>query len=852
MNTPLRRNKIQAKKKSLALLLLRSISFISGLAVVSTTHADLVMYEGSNYELEAINPDPDGGLNGGNGLPFPGSTGFRSNGYGLDTKVVANLDYTNAGGTLNTSGNALQRFSGTGWSNGTNFPYRFMTDDPFTDYRSTAPSTFGWNGSFATELYYSVLLNWSAINTGADNRMVVKLGRDNSNFNTYLSQNGPNLNFGDQLGNSFTFAPAVAGETVLIVARLRFESATTFITDYWFNPVLGAPLETPSYTQTYGTAGGGGQFNGIQTRDGANILTFDEFRVGTTATSVMAMSGVAAPSAPTVLAATANSFSEVSLSWVDNASNEIDFVIERSLNGTTGWRQIAIPAANSTAFTDSGLSAQTTYHYRIRAANGGGGSAFSNIAVITTPSSAVATPPPSNLAGTVNSFSEITLNWIDNTSDETSFTLQSSPDGTTDWTTLATLAPDVTAFQHTGLAAATTYHYRISATSLGGVSLPSNVASVTTSALPALVALPPISLPFDDEDGISAFLADLVPGITAYSGSGVIKSTSALTYPGISVTGNGLETVISQRYYFTLDTTLPGLAHYVSGGQIGGSGLGVLYVRWLARGINAQEGNTVDFRTAAIDLGGVSRASVGTTFSNAFIRAMASSTSTSGINTFVNTALAPSAGTDLYVARFTFAADKITTMDLFVNQTTEGIPDATITGAIVFNTIGFSKFGPAAVPSIDEFRIGTSWADAVGIALNPIQTWFGSFGLPTDGTGTGAFNADPDGDGISNLLEYAFKGNPTVGKASILPSTGQITVLGLNYLTLTFERLTAPSNGVTYTPQASADLADWSGVPVQMGAAVNNNDGTETVVFRDSLPLNNNPKRFLRVRVTAP
>ncbi|MBC8008910.1 MAG: fibronectin type III domain-containing protein [Burkholderiales bacterium] len=832
-------------------------TLLAAFTALTPAYADLMVYDGADYPLSTVNPDPDAGLNSGNGLPATNvggnpagtSTGLRGS-YGTDVTTIAGLSYTNAGGTLSTLGNAFQRFTGTSWSAGAVNHYRFMTTDPFSSYRSVASSNFfGWNGNYSTELYYSVLLKSSAINTAAANNFVVSLGRDNSNWNTYLTQNGSNWTLGDQAGNGHVFGPAVAGETVLIVCRMRFISGTSFATDYYFNPVLGAPLGTPARTITYTNTTSGGQFRGFQTRDGANILSFDEFRLGTTATSVMPMTGVIAPAAPSTLVATANSFSEVGLTWADNSNNEIDFVIERSLTGTGAWRQIAVVAADTTSYTDTGRNALTTYHYRIRAANGGGASAYSANATVTTPASEVATPPPTNMAGTANSFSEITLTWTENATDETAVVVQRSPDGTTGWTTIATLAANAATYQEISLTASTTYHYRTYVVAPGGDSLPSNVASVTTSALPAEVALTPISLPFADEDGLNANLLLPVPGITAYAGQGFVRTSSALTYPGITTTGNGYESASGQRFYFTLDTTLPGLARYVSGGQIGGSGLGVLYVRWLAKGVNAQEGDTVDFRTGASDTS--VRSSVGTTFGNAFIRAMASSTATSGINTYVNSPLTPSVGTDLYVARFTFSPTGVTNMAVFVNQTTEGTPNASVNGAIRFNTIAISKFGPAAVPSFDEFRIATTFAEAVDISSTPMQTWYGSFGLPTDGTGTGAFNADPDADGVVNLLEYALDSDPTLADGGNLPTTSTVVDGGQSYLAITFVRRTNLDSGVTYAPESSADLVDWSGVPVQVGSAVDNGDGTETVVYRDALPLAGNPKRFIRVRVTA-
>ena len=49
------------------------------------------------------------------------------------------------------------------------------------------------------------------------------------------------------------------------------------------------------------------------------------------------------PAAPTGLAATADSATQITLNWTDNASDETGFKIERSPDGSTGWTQIASP-----------------------------------------------------------------------------------------------------------------------------------------------------------------------------------------------------------------------------------------------------------------------------------------------------------------------------------------------------------------------------------------------------------------------------------------------------------------------------------------------------------------------------
>lgn len=820
--------------------LIFALSLLAGLVAANPSYATAVVYEGANYLIGSTSADPDDGLNNGAGLPATNvggvpsgtSTGLRGS-WGTEHSIVAGLSYSNSGGTLASSGGAIKRTTGTSWSPSNPFIYRNMTTDPFAGYRSVASSgVLGWNGSYATSLYSSVLLNSTA--TTGTNELVFKVGRDNSDSNTFISQVGSNWVRSDFAGNPFTLGPAVAGETVLIVTRLRFESATVFGLDYWFNPTLGQPLPEPTYSINYTTLLTGGQFRSLQTRvAAADVFTFDEFRIGTTATSVMPIAGATAPAAPSSLAAVGNSFSQVGLTWADNSSDEIDFVLQRSLTGTDGWRQIAVLAAGSTSYIDNGTNALTTYHYRILAANGGGESAFSNIATVTTPAATVATPPPTDLTAVINSFSEITVSWTDNTTDETSFVVERSLDGTTEWTPIATLLPNVLSFKDISLSASTTYYYRVIANAPGGTSVPSSVLSATTSDLPPVVALDPITLSYDDLDGIDAIDATLVPGVTAYTGQGTVLATSALTYPGLNSAGNGLSAPTSQRHYISLDTSLPGLARYMSGGQIGGSGLGVLYVRWLAAGYTPQQYTHVEFRTATNSLDASLKAAVGTGFGSDFIRAGASPTATSGVTSFSATNYVPGGATDLYIAKFTFAADGVTTLDLFINQTTEGTPDATVTGRIVFNTLTIASFGTVEAFSLDEFRIGTSFADVVdsdGSAVG-FASWATANGV------TGGFNGDSDGDTLANAFEYALATNLNGPDASL--STRENGVVTYT------KRADAVANGdVTYVLETSPDLVDWTAQVTHDGT---NLDATIFYTFPPATPAN--PRMFARLRI---
>lgn len=86
------------------------------------------------------------------------------------------------------------------------------------------------------------------------------------------------------------------------------------------------------------------------------------------------------PNAPSGLTATAITASRIDLSWTDNASNENSYSVEQSSNGTTGWAEIATPAANAISYSVTGLAANTSFWFRVRALNGSGYSSYSNIA----------------------------------------------------------------------------------------------------------------------------------------------------------------------------------------------------------------------------------------------------------------------------------------------------------------------------------------------------------------------------------------------------------------------------------------------------------------------------------------
>ena len=110
--------------------------------------------------------------------------------------------------------------------------------------------------------------------------------------------------------------------------------------------------------------------------------------------------------------------------------------------------------------------------------------------------------------------------------------------------------------------------------------------------------------------------------------------------------------------------------------------------------------------------------------------------------------------------------------------------------------------------------------------------------------------ANPSGDGICNLLDYAFNLNPNLhNNQSVLPQT---SVSG-GYLSLTYTSNSTASD-LTYTVEVSSDLQTWkSGIGYTSPPLILSDNGiTQQIQVSDLTPSTIENKRFIRLRVTAP
>jgi titin len=199
-------------------------------------------------------------------------------------------------------------------------------------------------------------------------------------------------------------------------------------------------------------------------------------------------------SAPSNLSVSEVSYTRIVLTWTDNSSDEAGFYIERKTGAAGTYAQIGSAGANTTTYTNSGLTQGTEYYYRVRAYSGSNYSSYSNEIGATT----LTFNAPSALTADPLSSSQIKLTWTDNTTDETYFFIECKIGETGTYTYLTSVSADTTAYTHTNLAQETMYYYRVRAYGPTGYSSYSNEASATTLTLgaPSNLTAAPLSALF--------------------------------------------------------------------------------------------------------------------------------------------------------------------------------------------------------------------------------------------------------------------------------------------------------------------------------------------------------------------
>jgi FtsP/CotA-like multicopper oxidase with cupredoxin domain len=212
------------------------------------------------------------------------------------------------------------------------------------------------------------------------------------------------------------------------------------------------------------------------------------------------------PVKPTGLAATTQVVGNklrVNLSWNDNSIAETSYLVQRTVMNSGTWSDITtiqspLDQPNTTGvrtFADTTAQTGTAYQYRVVAKNTVGyGLEFPTMTVqsvsdaVDVEAVQAPVPPlaPTGLTGTLAFGPQVQLQWVDNSTDETGFTIQRCAGaGCTNFVDLDGVGANVTTYAD-NVAPNATYSYRVYAFNLAGNSVqPSNVFTVTVPAAPA-------------------------------------------------------------------------------------------------------------------------------------------------------------------------------------------------------------------------------------------------------------------------------------------------------------------------------------------------------------------------------
>lgn len=126
------------------------------------------------------------------------------------------------------------------------------------------------------------------------------------------------------------------------------------------------------------------------------------------------------PIAPSGLSVGSATSSSLTLTWKDNSNNETGFKVYRSSTQSGTYNEIA--TTTSASYTNTGLSASTTYWYKVEAYNSAGTSAQTAAASGQTqaPPATIPAAPSDPAVSSITANSSV-FSWIDNSDNETGF-----------------------------------------------------------------------------------------------------------------------------------------------------------------------------------------------------------------------------------------------------------------------------------------------------------------------------------------------------------------------------------------------------------------------------------------------
>ena len=302
-------------------------------------------------------------------------------------------------------------------------------------------------------------------------------------------------------------------------------------------------------------------------------------------------------------------------------------------------------------------------------------------------------------------------------------------------------------------------------------------------------------------------------------------------------------------------------------------------------------GNDNDFVTSSIkylDAAGTVQTAVGALENDTVVLAFrVRMTGTFNQAPFVPNSLVDQAATATTAFSYTFAANSFADPESgTLSYVASRLDDSALPAWLSFNPATRSFSGTPTGADVGSLLVKVTATDngspalatsacftiTVGPApLTPIETWRQFYFNTTANSGLTADDADFDGDGVLNLMEYALGSNPTLtsgnhGQAAlpvgVLNDSGDPLLSDRYSLSFTINS-PAPTD-LTYTVEAGDDLENWTPVAQSTGDSTwawlaggtahtvvgTPSAGRVTIKVGDLVPQAGNPKRVMRLKVS--
>jgi autotransporter-associated beta strand protein len=164
-------------------------------------------------------------------------------------------------------------------------------------------------------------------------------------------------------------------------------------------------------------------------------------------------------------------------------------------------------------------------------------------------------------------------------------------------------------------------------------------------------------------------------------------------------------------------------------------------------------------------------------------------------------------------------------------------PNGALSGTPGLGDVGPNNFTVRITDSAGLFAETTL---TIPVTLTPTQTWqVAEFGSDASNPAIAGDDADPDGDGLKNLVEYALGTTPnTCNTSGIIHDIASLS--GTHYLRLTVNKNPAATD-LTFAVETCSDFSDWSSATTVVETHTENQ-----LIARDTLA---GARRFIRLKI---